>query len=235
MSDILVKILSVLFPICASLIPIPMTVKKIMKVLSNSEETQNEIEYEKKCLTRSLVGEENDDNDDDNDLESYLNDSRHKKEDTQQDKYMSTHPSRNSSKIDFNILYSPKSVTLKELHEKRNMDKSLKKISFTLAVIMSIVGTIILFSGIIISLFNNKEIGWITTSSGAIIEVVASIYFWLVNRTMKEVKDNSKQLEKTEDLFTAIDLIEKISDNSIKDEAYKNMVDNLMNREKISK
>ena len=112
------------------------------------------------------------------------------------------------------------------------MDKSLKKISFILAVSMSIVGTVILFTGIIISLFDNKEIGWITTSSGAIIEVVASIYFWLVNRTMKEVKDNSKQLEKTEDLLTAIDLTEKISDISKKDEAYKNIINNLMNRDK---
>ena len=93
---------------------------------------------------------------------------------------------------------------------------------------MSIIGTIILFIGIIISLFSTKEIGWITTSSGAIIEVVASIYFWLLNRTMKEVKDNSKQLEKTEDLLTAIELVEKIDDTKTKDETYKNMIDKLL-------
>jgi uncharacterized FlgJ-related protein len=49
---------------------------------------------------------------------------------------------------------------------------------------------------------------------------------------MKEVKDNSKQLEKTEDLFTAIELVEKISDVSVKDEVYKNIIENLMNQEK---
>lgn len=128
-----------------------------------------------------------------------------------------------------NITYvSPKRISLYELYEKRNTDKFLKKVSFTIAVIMSIIGTIILFIGIIISLFSTKEIGWITTSSGAIIEVVASIYFWLLNRTMKEVKDNSKQLEKTEDLLTAIELVEKIDDTKTKDETYKNMIDKLL-------
>lgn len=45
---------------------------------------------------------------------------------------------------------------------------------------------------------------------------------------MKEVKDNSKQLEKTEDLLTAIELVEKIDDTKTKDETYKNMIDKLL-------
>ena len=79
-------------------------------------------------------------------------------------------------------------TNLRELYEKRNFDKNLKKISFILAVVMSIVGTAILFMGLIICLFTTEKIGWITTASGAIVEVVALIYFCLVNRTMKELK-----------------------------------------------
>ena len=86
------------------------------------------------------------------------------------------------------------------------------------------------FVGILISLFTEKEVGWITTSSGAIIELVAGVYFWLVNRTMKEVKDNSKQLEKTEDLLTAIELVEKINDVKTKDDAYINIIDKLLHK-----
>ena len=135
----------------------------------------------------------------------------------------------NFSTVSINHTYtSSKKFSLDELYEKRNTDKFLKKVSFTLAVIMSVIGTVILFIGIIISLFSNKEIGWIATSSGAIIEIVASIYFWLLNRTMKEVKDNSRQLEKTEDLITAIELVEKINDTKIKDETYRNMIDKLL-------
>lgn len=121
-----------------------------------------------------------------------------------------------------------KNPSLEELYKKRNTDNFLKKVSFILAVIMSIIGTIILFIGIIVSLFSSKNIGWVTTSSGAIIEVVAGIYFWLLNRTMKEVKDNSRQLEKTENLLTAMDLVEKITDTNEKDNVYKSMIDNLI-------
>ena len=121
-----------------------------------------------------------------------------------------------------------KNPTLEELYKKRNTDNFLKTVSFTLAVIMSIIGTIILFVGIIASFFSTKNVGWITTSSGAIIEVVAGIYFWLLNRTMKEVKDNSRQLEKTENLITAMELVEKITNTTEKDNDYKNMIDNLI-------
>lgn len=121
-------------------------------------------------------------------------------------------------------------TNLRELYEKRNFDKNLKKISFILAVVMSIVGTAILFMGLIICLFTTEKIGWITTASGAIVEVVALIYFWLVNRTMKEVKENSKQLEKNEELFTAIELVEKIDDTKIKNETYKIVVEKLISK-----
>lgn len=59
-----------------------------------------------------------------------------------------------------NITYvSLKRISLYELYEKRNTDKFLKKVSFTIAVIMSIIGTIILFIGIIISFFPQKKLG----------------------------------------------------------------------------
>lgn len=218
------EIVTMLISICATIIPIPMIVKNIIEKLTEANKTKIEFKNAEKNLMELTINE--------NDLEAILNSVIYEKEDVQQDKDTSTPSSPKPPKYDFNILHSSKTTTLKELYEKRNTDKSLKKISFTLAVIMSIIGTIILFTGILISLFTKKEIGWITTSSGAIIEVVASIYFWLVNRTMKEVKDNSKQLEKTEDLFTAIELVEKISDVSVKDEVYKNIIENLMNQEK---
>lgn len=146
-------------------------------------------------------------------------------------------PSKSSNSSPANNLpeettYLPKKTALFELYEKRNTDKFLKKTSFILAVIMSIIGTIILFAGILITLFTDKDILWVTTSSGAIIELVAGIYFWLLNRTMKEVNNNSKKLEQAEDLLTAIELVGKISNISVKDETYKNMIDKLLSKEK---
>lgn len=218
------EIIVMLISIFATILPIPTIVKKIIENINETNKTKIEFKNAEKNLMEITVSND--------ELESILNSAINVNEGEEQNNPNPTPSSFKPLKNEFDILYSSKATTLKELYEKRNTDKSLKKISFTLAVIMSVIGTIILFIGIIISLFTEKEVGWITTSSGAIIELVASIYFWLVNRTMKEVKDNSKQLEKTEDLFTAIELVEKISDVLVKDEVYKNIIDNLINQEK---
>ena len=214
----LAEIFTVLISILATTMPIPIIIKKIVEKLNQANKTKIEIKDAEKKLVELTVNQD--------ELEAILNSAKNINGDGKQDDPKATPPSPQPH--DFLVTYSSKKTTLSELYEKRNTDKALKKISFTLAVIMSVIGTIILFVGILISLFTEKEVGWITTSSGAIIELVAGIYFWLVNRTMKEVKDNSKQLEKTEDLLTAIELAEKINDAKIKDETYKNMIDKLL-------
>ncbi len=222
LNNFLSGIATMLISICATIIPIPVVISKIVNKLIKANRVKIELKDTETELQELSISKEK--------LEAILNALIRQTEDVQLGQDTPT-PSPEPPKNNFNFHLSI-ATTLKELYEKRNTDKSLKIISFTLAVIMSIIGTTILFAGILISLFTNKEIGWITTSSGAIIEVVASIYFWLVNRTMKEVKENSKQLEKTEDLFTAIELTEKISDTSVRDEAYRNIIDKLMNHEK---
>ena len=72
------------------------------------------------------------------------------------------------------------------------------------------------------------KIGWITTSSGVVIEIIASIYFWLVNKTIKEVKENSIQLEHTKNQISAMELVEKISDEKTKDTVYVEMIKSLI-------
>lgn len=126
--------------------------------------------------------------------------------------------------------YKLKQDTLLELSEKRNTDKSFKKLSFMLLIIMSVIGTIILFVGIVLSFIFETKIGWITTASGGIVEIVASIYFWLVNKTIKEVKENSQQLENTKNQITAMELVEKISDPNVKDTVYVEMIKSLIEK-----
>lgn len=134
------------------------------------------------------------------------------------------------SKSGNRVICLPEKTIFEELHEKRSTDNCLKNKSFSLAIAMSVIGTLIIFVGILITLFTGKEIGWITTSSGAIIELVACVYFRFVKRTMKEVKDNSKHLEITENLLIAIELAEKINDTKTKDETYKDMIDKLLQK-----
>lgn len=136
----------------------------------------------------------------------------------------------NENDIELTKSYRLKQDTLLELSEKRNVDKFFKKLSFSLAIIMSVAGTIILFIGIVLSFFFETKIGWITTSSGVIIEIVASVYFWLVNKTMKEVKENSQQLENTKNQITAMELVERIEDSKTRDSVYVEMIKALIEK-----
>lgn len=246
-------IITLLITLSASIIPIPFVVEKLVKNFNKTNEIND---FEAKSIAdmadrineKDMEGESSIDNKNANDeldlfdIENIIDTTSTVREVSMPYSSTAKMGLSNSQKTGFTIpkIETPKNnkffsgyssakiVSLYELYEKRNIDKFLKKVSFILAVIMSIIGTIIIFTGIIISLFSTKEIGWITTSSGAIIEIVASIYFWLLNKTMKEVKYNSKQLEKTEDLITAIELVERISDSEIKDTAYKDMIDKLL-------
>lgn len=218
MTNYISEISTVLISLMATIMPIPIIIRKIVQNINQGNKAAIIIKNTDGMLLESDVYKDK--------LELILDSATNSEEGEKQSNPDATPPSPQPH--DFPVTYLSKKSTLNELHEKRNTDKALKKISFTLAVIMSVIGTLILFFGILISLFTEKEVGWITTSSGAIIELVAGVYFWLVNRTMKEVNDNSEQLKKTEDLFAAIELAEKISDPKTKDETYKNMINKLL-------
>lgn len=119
--------------------------------------------------------------------------------------------------------------TREELYEKRNFDKTLKKISFALAIVTSLLGTVILFTGVIISFILDKEIEWVTACTGAIVECVAGLYFWMVHKTTQEVNFNTRKLEKDENFTTAVSLVEKIQSQEIRDDVYKNIITQLTN------
>lgn len=223
--DYLYEIISLTLTILLSALIIPLTTKKLLKKFNILSEYRNE--FEKKILVqdKKITEIENeininnknsisiDDNENDNlNLEKHLIESNKK-----------------SSLLDYE--HFSKRESLSELQKKRRTDELLKITSFIIAVIMSILGTIIIFTGVITS-FVTSKFEWISVASGAIVDIIAGIYFWLVNRTMKEVKDNSKQLEKTEDIITSIELADKISDLKIRDETFKNMIENLMNNSK---
>lgn len=212
-----------------SIVPIPAILKNILKKYNETNKINLKLNNSDENSVELTLSKSN--------FESLINSVSAISENEKPENLPSTSSTPNNKTPDnkppnshFESIYISKLNTLKELNEKREIDKFFKKISFILAVVMSIAGTIILFTGIIICLFTATELGWITVSSGAIIELVAVIYFWLLNRTMNEVKDNSKQLEKAEDLLTAIELINKISDTKTKDETYRNIIETLLSK-----
>lgn len=137
------EIITIFFSIVAALLPIPMIIRNILHKLDQANKTKIEIkDAEKKLMELTVTQDE---------LETILNSAILSNVVEEQDDPETTPPSPQSH--DYLSTYSSKKNSLSELYEKRNTDKALKKVSFTLAVIMSVVGTIILFVGILFSLF----------------------------------------------------------------------------------
>lgn len=123
-----------------------------------------------------------------------------------------------------------KDELLKELDGKRRFNKKFKYITHFLAIAISIIGTILLFSGIILSYKNSTQLSWLTVSSGVIVEFISVIHFWLVAKTTKEVKNDNDQLIEKINFLLANELIDKMQDNKIKDETYAKMIESLMTK-----
>lgn len=123
-----------------------------------------------------------------------------------------------------------KDELLKEMDNRRKLNKNFKYISYFLAILISVLGTILLFLGIIISFHNSTQLGWVTVSSGVIVELISVVYFWLVSKTTKEVKKDTEQLMREMDFLLANELIDKIQDGKIRDETYAKIIELLITK-----
>lgn len=117
---------------------------------------------------------------------------------------------------------------LKEIENSRKFNKKFKYIAYFLAMLISILGTILLFLGIIISFYNSMQLGWLTVSSGLIVELISVVYFWLVSKTAKEVEKDNDQLMREIDILLANELIDEIQDDKIRDETYAKIIESLI-------
>lgn len=207
-TNFIYEILSLIFLIIISLISIPVTIKSFFKKDLNIENKNNKlIEYYNHVSIEEIQN-------DDNFNRMTPNDGQQNNfEDNNQDLFGDNN---SLDKLWFEFLI--------ELREKRDTDKQLKKISFILAVAMSVTGSILLLTGLVLSLMWENKLNWVTVASGTIIELVSGLYFWLVNRTTIEVRENNLQIEKTKDQITAIKLIERINNDDKRNDAYKEMI-----------
>lgn len=136
----------------------------------------------------------------------------------------------NNDKSTSNEYIINKAELSKELDRSRNFNKKFKYITYFLAILISILGTILLFSGIILSFYSSDQLNWITVSSGIIVELISVIYFWLITKTTKEVKKDNERLMREVDFLLANELIDKIQDDKIKDETYVKMIESLITK-----
>lgn len=112
--------------------------------------------------------------------------------------------SRNSSQDIIDLMFE----NLKELREFYVISKIQIRKSFSLALVSCFLG----FSFFIIALIfflikGNNQASFIATLSGAIVEIIFGLFFWLYKATSKQVQKYYERLERTEKYLIVLQII----------------------------
>ena len=135
--------------------------------------------------------------------------------------------SRNSSKDIMDIMFE----NLKELREFYVISKIQIRRSFSLAVVSCFLGFVFFIIALIFFLIKgNNQASFIATLSGAIVEVIFGLFFWLYKATSKQVKKYYERLEKTEKYLIILQIVELLPHKN-KTKEYKKVIE-YMFREK---
>ena len=79
-----------------------------------------------------------------------------------------------------------------------------------IALIVSIIGTLIMVIGIISMFFNATSAAYVTTASGVIIEFISSIFFHLYNKTIQSMGNYHNKLVLSQNVAIALKVSETI-------------------------
>lgn len=107
-----------------------------------------------------------------------------------------------------------------ELREYYVINKQQARSSFSAALFISFLGFVLFASGVVISFTGTDSVIQYSTVGGAIVEIVAGLFFWLYSKATTQINIFHKSLQDTEKFLTAIQLVDKMSQKE-KDEAYK--------------
>lgn len=115
-----------------------------------------------------------------------------------------------------------------ELREYYVINKQQARNSFSAALFISILGFILFATGIIITyLFKTENAIQYTTIGGAVVEIIAGLFFCLYSKAIKQINIFHTSLQSTEKFLTAIQLVDKISSDK-RDETYINIIDKIL-------
>lgn len=107
-----------------------------------------------------------------------------------------------------------------ELREYYVISKQQARKSFSAALIICILGFILFAMGIITSYFSNQNVVTFTTISGGIVEVISGLFFFMYKNSLAQLNIYHERLGATEKYLTAMQLIEKMTENK-RDENYR--------------
>lgn len=117
---------------------------------------------------------------------------------------------RENNHSDFNRLVA---INIENLAEYYEMIKLHTDKSFTFALISGITGFLLIITGLAIGLVSGKQqelIAYIGTATGIITEFISGIFFYLYNKTVRELKGYHDSLLKVQNTLLAFKLLDDI-------------------------
>ena len=114
---------------------------------------------------------------------------------------------------------------LKELKEFYVICKQQIRKSFSAAMFSCFAGFVLFVLAVIIFLLGGNNSASLTAGlSGAIVEIVSGLYFWLYRETSKQLGKYHKRLEATEKYLIALQIIEMLPEEN-RNEQYGKLID----------
>lgn len=114
-------------------------------------------------------------------------------------------------------------MNIKELKEYYVISKIQARKSFVASLSICFLGIVIYILGMLAITLYNTDITILTLISGTIVELFAGSFFWLHNKSTKQLNLYHRRLSYTEKYLTVIQIINTMSENK-RDEEYRNLI-----------
>nr|WP_294926114.1 hypothetical protein [uncultured Flavobacterium sp.] len=103
--------------------------------------------------------------------------------------------------------------------------------SFKVSLLISIIGFILIISGLVIGFkYDDKIIGYIASGAGIVTEFISSVLFYLYNKTVRQLKEYHDSLINVQNILLSFKLIENTSDEKAKAEMMSKMLEYLVQK-----
>lgn len=129
-------------------------------------------------------------------------------------------------------------ITITNLNVYYDQVKAHANKSFIASVSMAVLGFLVVLAGLALGYFvkpvdGNTSIQYVTVGAGAIVEFISGVFFYLYNRTVRQMKDYHDSLVSVQNIVLALNLInEKHIDKENMPEIVKQAIGFLLNKAK---
>ena len=120
-----------------------------------------------------------------------------------------------------------------ELREYYVINKQQARNSFSAALFISFLGFILFAAGVILTYsYKSENVIQYSTIGGAIVEIIAGLFFWLYSKATKQINLFHSSLLNTEKFLTAIQLVDKLSSEN-RDKAYNYIIEKVIDHNSV--